>query len=52
MKSIVDSGLPLAAGFPMSTQWPEFILACASNYDPASSSVKNQVGEVVIKLDG
>ncbi|KAH9323058.1 hypothetical protein KI387_017697, partial [Taxus chinensis] len=52
MKSIADSGLPLAAGFPMSAQCPEFILACASSYDSASHSVKSQAGEVVIKLDG
>ncbi|KAH9298298.1 hypothetical protein KI387_029980, partial [Taxus chinensis] len=51
MKSIVGSGLPLVAGFPMSAQCPEFILACASNYDSASRSVKNQAREVVIKLD-
>ncbi|KAH9323931.1 hypothetical protein KI387_018570 [Taxus chinensis] len=52
MKSIVGSGLPLATGFPMSAQCLEFILACASNYDSASRSLKNQVGEVIIKLDG
>ncbi|KAH9304447.1 hypothetical protein KI387_008851, partial [Taxus chinensis] len=46
------SGLPLAAGLPMSTQCPEFILACASSYDSASRSVRSQSGEAVVKLDG
>ncbi|KAH9322482.1 hypothetical protein KI387_017121 [Taxus chinensis] len=51
MKAIDDNGLPLAAGFTMAAQCPEFILACASSYDSASRSVRSQAGEVVIKLD-
>ncbi|KAH9296863.1 hypothetical protein KI387_028545, partial [Taxus chinensis] len=46
------SGLPLVAGFPISTHCPEFILAYASNYDSTSRSVRNQAGESIVKLDG
>ena len=35
----------------MSTQFPDFILACSSNYDLDSHSLKNQVGEVIVNLD-
>ncbi|KAH9310009.1 hypothetical protein KI387_037920, partial [Taxus chinensis] len=42
MTALAKSGLPLAAGFPMSAQCPQFVLACASGYDSASRSVKSQ----------
>ncbi|KAH9306838.1 hypothetical protein KI387_011242, partial [Taxus chinensis] len=52
MKSITSSGLHLATRFLMFSQCPKFILACASKYDSDSHSVKNQEGEIIVKLDG
>lgn len=51
VKSIAGNGHPLVVGFPISSQCPEFILACASNYDSASHLVRKQVGESIVKLD-
>ncbi|KAH9296115.1 hypothetical protein KI387_039703, partial [Taxus chinensis] len=41
MQAIYDSGLVLAASFPASMHFPEFILAAAAHFDEDSRSVKD-----------
>lgn len=48
--SLVNSGLVQAAGFPISLQSPELVMACAENYKPDDRIMYGQLGEVVLDI--
>ncbi|KAH9297767.1 hypothetical protein KI387_029449, partial [Taxus chinensis] len=48
---ISDSGITYAAGFPISVQCADTVLACGAHFNPDTKELVNVHGELIAKLD-
>lgn len=51
MQSLLNSHIHLVSTSPVATLEPEFVLACAAHFDKGSRTIKDDDGNIVIKLD-
>jgi hypothetical protein len=51
MQLLLRSHIHLVSSFPVAALDPEFVLACASHFDSETRTIKDDDGNVIIRLD-
>lgn len=51
MLSMKQSSIHLVSTFPLAALEPEFVIACAKNFDPTSRTIKDQDGKTIVSFD-